>query len=214
METFKSDIVTKHRIYRWDIYYCSLDQDIANSDSCLIGKPNRPCLIISNDDYNMETQKVLVLPFCSCNLDMTEEEYIEFEKSRGQIVIPMTLNREKTSFLILNQPRLIYQKMLQGYVGTLDVTLNPKLAGLIDQKLFEFIIDKNVFCSSDYFKSLLNANDSISNTEENPKELEKDQEISSTSIEELSMHKLGEINNCSYLEACYNAENMNKNNIR
>ena len=67
----------------------------------------------------------------------------------------MTLNRDRPSFLIVNQPRLIYQSMLQDYVGTLDINLNPTLADRIDEEIFKFIIDEDVFCRSNYFKYLI-----------------------------------------------------------
>ena len=68
------------------------------------------------------SDKVLVMPYCSNNRDdLTDEEYVKQAAERGETLIPMVLNRNARSFLIIDQPRLIARKMLRGYVGTLDV---------------------------------------------------------------------------------------------
>lgn len=145
MNTAKSDLVFKQKIYRWDVYWCSLDQDIKTSASVLIGKPNRPCIVMSNDDYNNKSNKVLVLPFCSNNSGIPDGEYIKKREKEGEVLIPMVLNRDETSFLIIEQPRLISKKMLQGYIGTLDTELNRELAIRITEEMFKYLIDQNVF---------------------------------------------------------------------
>lgn len=145
MNGSKSDLVFKQKIYRWDVYWCSLDQDIKTAASVLIGKPNRPCIVISSDEHNSKSNKVLVLPFCSNNSGVPDDEYIKKREKDGEVLIPMVLNRDETSFLIIEQPRLLSKKMLQGYIGTLDTELNRELSIKITEELFKYIIDPNVF---------------------------------------------------------------------
>lgn len=153
----KSDIVSKPVIRRWDLHYCSLDQDILpDSGSVLIGKANRPCLIVSSNEYNRMSDKVLVMPYCSNNRDdLTDEEYIKQAAERGETLIPMVLNRNARSFLIIDQPRLIARKMLRGYVGTLDVEANEKLAVKVTEAVFNYMIDPEVFMRSEIFTSMV-----------------------------------------------------------
>lgn len=153
----KSDIVSKPVIRRWDLHYCSLDQDILpDSGSVLIGKANRPCLIVSSNEYNQMSDKVLVMPYCSNNRDdLTDEEYVKQAAERGETLIPMVLNRNARSFLIIDQPRLIARKMLRGYVGTLDVKANEKLAIKVTEAVFEYMIDAEVFMRSEIFTSMV-----------------------------------------------------------
>lgn len=165
---FKSDIVIKNRMFRWDIYYCSLDQDIANKNSCLIGKPNRPCLIVSPDEYNRRSSKILVMPFCSCNMEgLSPKQYVEQERKRGDVLVCMTLNRDEPSYLIVSQPRLIYKSMIQDYVGTLDPDINPTMAQRVEEEVFKFFVDEEVFLKSSYFKELLGKAGAIEREEEN-----------------------------------------------
>lgn len=154
----KSDIVSKPVIRRWDLHYCSLDQDILpDSGSVLIGKANRPCLIVSSNEYNQISDKVLVMPYCSNNRDdLTDEEYVKQAAERGETLIPMVLNRNARSFLIIDQPRLIARKMLRGYVGTLDVEANEKLAIKVTEAVFKYMIDTEVFMKTEIFKSMFN----------------------------------------------------------
>lgn len=154
----KSDIVSKPVIRRWDLHYCSLDQDILpDSGSVLIGKANRPCLIVSSNEYNQMSDKVLVMPYCSNNRDdLTDEEYVKQAAERGETLIPMVLNRNARSFLIIDQPRLIARKMLRGYVGTLDVEANEKLAIKVTEAVFNYMIDPEVFTKTEIFKSMVN----------------------------------------------------------
>ena len=168
----KSDIVSKPVIRRWDLHYCSLDQDILpDSGSVLIGKANRPCLIVSSNEYNQISDKVLVMPYCSNNRDdLTDEEYVKQAAERGETLIPMVLNRNARSFLIIDQPRLIARKMLRGYVGTLDVEANEKLAIKVTEAVFKYMIDAEVFMRSEIFKSMvgeyLATNTNFINTED------------------------------------------------
>ena len=152
----KSDIVSKPVIRRWDLHYCSLDQDILpDSGSVLIGKANRPCLIVSSNEYNQISDKVLVMPYCSNNRDdLTDEEYVKQAAERGETLIPMVLNRNARSFLIIDQPRLIARKMLRGYVGTLDVEANEKLAIKVTEAVFKYMIDAEVFMKTEIFRSM------------------------------------------------------------
>lgn len=169
MNSSKSDLVFKQKIYRWDVYWCSLDQDIKTSASVLIGKPNRPCIVISSDEYNSKSNKVLVLPFCSNNSGIPDDEYIKKREKEGDILIPMVLNRDETSFLIIEQPRLLSKKMLQGYIGTLDTTLNRELSIRITEELFKYIIDPNVFKDTIFNKS----DQEITDSEENEQNIEE-----------------------------------------
>lgn len=160
MNNLQSDLVFKQKIYRWDVYWCSMDQDIKTTASVLIGKPNRPCIVISNDTYNVVSNKVLVLPFCSNNSGIPDDEYIGIREKEGDVLIPMVLNRDETSFLIVEQPRLLSKKMLQGYIGTLDVNTNRDLAIKITESIFKYLIDPEVFKDTDIFKSLTASNNS------------------------------------------------------
>lgn len=173
MNTAKSDLVFKQKIYRWDVYWCSLDQDIKTSASVLIGKPNRPCIVMSNDDYNNKSNKVLVLPFCSNNSGIPDDEYIKKREKEGDVLIPMVLNRDETSFLIIEQPRLISKKMLQGYIGTLDTELNRELAIRITEEMFKYLIDQNVFKDTAFCNRSNKSTDSEEN-EQNIEELNDD----------------------------------------
>lgn len=172
MNTTKSDLVFKQKIYRWDVYWCSLDQDIKTSASVLIGKPNRPCIVMSNDDYNNISSKVLVLPFCSNNSGIPDDEYIKKREKEGDVLIPMVLNRDETSFLIIEQPRLISKKMLQGYIGTLDIELNRELAIRITEEMFKYLIDQDVFKDTKFCNTSNKSTDSEENeqTIEEPKD--------------------------------------------
>lgn len=188
MNNQHSDLVFKQKIYRWDVYWCSMDQDIKTSASVLIGKPNRPCIVISNDTYNAVSNKVLVLPFCSNNSDIPDKEYIEMREKEGDVLIPMVLNRDETSFLIIEQPRLLSKKMLQGYIGSLDTNGNRELAIKITESVFKYLIDPDVFKDSEIFKSLNRSiieEGSISKTIDQPVELQHATHIQTSTTRKL-----------------------------
>ena len=90
----------------------------------------------------------------------------------------MVLNRNARSFLIIDQPRLIARKMLRGYVGTLDVEANEKLAIKVTEAVFDYMIDPEVFTKTEIFKSMVNEyianNFTVSAADENTSTPSKD----------------------------------------
>ena len=137
--SFDTDIILGDTdIRRYGIYYCNLEEDL-NPDSnnrALIGKCNRPCMVITPTNYNRKKNKIIVIPFCSNNTDLSDEEFVEssYKMADRDILIPIKLNRDEMSFLVVSQPREIYKRNIGRYIGRLD-KINKSVDELVKMRV-------------------------------------------------------------------------------
>lgn len=148
-ENFDTDIILGDTdIKRYGIYYCNLeiDLDSDNPNPALIGKVSRPCMVISPTHYNRRKNKLLVLPFCSNNTELTDDEFVERTNKSyvGDIIVPIKLNRDETSFLIVSQPRPIFKRNIGRYIGRLDKNKTPDIVKKIMKEMNYLMIDDYV----------------------------------------------------------------------
>lgn len=145
-QSFETDIILGDTdIRRYGIYYCDLEEDL-NPDSnnrALIGKCNRPCMVITPTNYNRKKNKIIVIPFCSNNTDLSDEEFVEnsYKMADRDVLIPIKLNRDEMSFLVVSQPRAIYKRNIGRYIGRLDKRKSPEIVRSIMRELNYLMID-------------------------------------------------------------------------
>lgn len=154
-EQFNSD--TARIINKFDIYVCDLGEIADNS---LLGK-SRPCVIISNDDYNSpKNGQYLIAPIrTEHQMEVSREnlDYITQERKKyGRIYVPIEMSPEDFRFIDITQLRQVSSSNVTRYVSTI---INYKLRKRINDSLFEFLFSKEE--AVDYKLNTVNVNELI-----------------------------------------------------
>lgn len=149
-------VIPEKSIKRYEVYYCDFENHIIDptenptdsTDGGLsnpeISKTGRPAVIISPDDHNEISNKILCLPFCSNRTNLSDEEFIKDRAKIGEKLIPIRLLRKRMSFLIVNQPRTIWKCNVRGFMGVLSKEKTPEIIKTINDFLYYLQIDPDV----------------------------------------------------------------------
>lgn len=105
-------------VKRFDVYLINLDPTIGSEI-----QKNRPCLIISPDEMNLNIRTVIIAPMTSAKKEYPTRVSCTFRKKQGQIV--------------LDQVRTVDKARLIQKLGTIDSKAQLDVISVL-QRLFAF----------------------------------------------------------------------------
>lgn len=107
-------IPIQKRVRQGEVYWCNLGQLDGESDSSLLRK-TRPCLIISDNNFNTLTKGALIIPIKTDHTRGEETKYF----SKYRISITTEDGQEKPKAVVGDQIRFVSNEYINKYFGTL-----------------------------------------------------------------------------------------------